>query len=192
MGAAGSRVAPRFAKGVWYAPDGTAERSVYDDLRAGAHPKRPPDRRLPLADAPRPGFDGYYEDELVMAFVPDKPCAAEHLLIVPRDIALKTVNSLTADHLLLLEHMRAVAEAQLRARAARADSPAAARAPLEYSFHVPPFNSIDHLHLHAFAPPFDSFFKRVKYFPGTPWCASYDAVCERLRADRDGEREKLR
>jgi hypothetical protein len=30
-------------------------------------------------------------------------------------------------------------------------------------FHIPPFNSVDHIHLHAFGLPWNSFLQRDKY-----------------------------
>ncbi|KAG8459280.1 hypothetical protein KFE25_014125 [Diacronema lutheri] len=193
MGALASRPpAPGFRKGVWYDHDGRVDRSVYDDLREGAHPRRPLDRRVPLAEAAHPGYDGYWEDEVVMVFVPDKPCAAEHLLVVPRDNALRNVRSLTPAHAPLLEHMREVARVQLLARVGRADSPAHGDGRFEYSYHVPPFNSIDHLHLHAFALPFDSLARRFKYLPHTPWCVAHDRLVASLRARGDDLAQKLR
>lgn len=172
--------ARRFAKGVWYDEHGGVERSVYDDLRYGHHTQRPMERRVPLAKAPHPGFDGFWEDDTVMAFVPNKPCAAEHLLIVPKDNSIRSVKALGPEHLDLLHHLREVAVEQLELRVARTDSPTHGNVRFEFSFHVPPFNSIDHLHLHAFALPFDSAFRRIKYYPGTPWCASYEQVVTRL------------
>jgi diadenosine tetraphosphate (Ap4A) HIT family hydrolase len=196
MGALFSRgTHPRFAKGVWYDSEGRVERTVYDDLREGAHARRPIDRRVPLADAPHPGYDGFFEDDLVMVFVPDKPCAAEHLLVVPKDNSLRTCRSVAPEHLPLLRHMQSVGEQQLLARSRRADSPARADGRLEFSYHVPPFNSINHLHLHAFALPFDSVPRRIKYLPGTPWCMAHERLVDKLRAERgprDSARDKLR
>ncbi|KAJ1629408.1 hypothetical protein T492DRAFT_1011199 [Pavlovales sp. CCMP2436] len=197
MGLALSRApaAPGFRKGVWYDAQGCVDRSVYDDLREGAHPHRPLSRRVLLAEAPHPGFDGFWEDDLVMVFVPDKPCAAEHLLVVPKDTELRNVHALTPEHLALLAHMRAVAQRHLRDRARRGDSPASRDCRLELSYHVPPFNSIDHLHLHAFALPFDTIARRVKYLPHTPWCVTHDRLVAKLRAVEAagrGARGKLR
>lgn len=195
MGALASRATPSpgFRKGVWYDQEGRVDRSVYDDLREGGHPMRPLDRRVPIADAPHPGYDGFWEDDLVMVFVPDKPCAAEHLLVVPKDNSITNVHALTAEHAPLLGHMRMVAQRHLLDRAARKDSPARGDGRLEFSYHVPPFNSIDHLHLHAFALPFDSIARRIKYLPGTPWCMMHDRLLERLRAPGTPDpRKKLR
>jgi len=183
MGAAFARPAgPRLTKGVFYDEQGRAQRSVYDDLREGFHPTRPLSARVPLADAPHPGFDGYYEDDLVMSFVPNRPCAAEHVLVVPKDLRLRSVYSLGPEHAPLLRHLEAVGREQLRKRVARADSPARGAARFEFSYHVPPFNSVDHLHLHAFALPFSSLARRIKYLPGTPWCAANGYVLALLGA----------
>ncbi|TYZ64500.1 hypothetical protein PybrP1_000140 [[Pythium] brassicae (nom. inval.)] len=56
---------------------------------------------------------------------------------------------------------------------------------LKFAFHVPPFNSIDHVHMHAFRDePRErvGIFGRVKYRTESWWCRSYDAVLLRLRA----------
>lgn len=38
-------------------------------------------------------------------------------------------------------------------------------APQEFGYHLPPFNSVDHLHLHCFALPFTPPWKVAKYSP---------------------------
>jgi diadenosine tetraphosphate (Ap4A) HIT family hydrolase len=49
-------------------------------------------------------------------------------------------------------------------------------------FHVPPFNSVDHLHLHVLAPASQMNFayKYGKYLTGTPWCLGLDELIQRL------------
>eukprot|EP01035_Chromulina_nebulosa_P021441 gene21441-27774_t len=42
-----------------------------------------------------------------------------------------------------------------------------------YCFHCPPWNSIDHLHLHAIAKPL-SYSGSIKYLTGTYWCKTAD------------------
>ena len=45
-------------------------------------------------------------------------------------------------------------------------------APQEFGYHLPPFNSVDHLHLHCFALPFTPPWKIIKYTPvglGSLW-----------------------
>ena len=49
-------------------------------------------------------------------------------------------------------------------------------------FHIPPFNSVDHLHLHVLAPvsKMGMFHRYIKYNPNTRWCINLDVVMERL------------
>uniref|UniRef100_K3WUA8 HIT domain-containing protein n=1 Tax=Globisporangium ultimum (strain ATCC 200006 / CBS 805.95 / DAOM BR144) TaxID=431595 RepID=K3WUA8_GLOUD len=58
---------------------------------------------------------------------------------------------------------------------------------LRFSFHVPPFNSIDHVHMHAFKdePRKLGVFGRIKYRTESWWCRSYDEVLRRVRDDDD-------
>jgi hypothetical protein len=49
-------------------------------------------------------------------------------------------------------------------------------------FHIPPFNSIDHLHLHVLAPKTSmSTMATFKYRVGARWCTSDQQVALRLQ-----------
>ncbi|TMW64845.1 hypothetical protein Poli38472_009012 [Pythium oligandrum] len=48
-----------------------------------------------------------------------------------------------------------------------------------FAFHVPPFNSIDHVHMHAFRGS-TGYFGRIKYRTESWWCRSFDEVMTRL------------
>ncbi|GMF11802.1 unnamed protein product [Phytophthora lilii] len=63
--------------------------------------------------------------------------------------------------------------------------------PVRYSFHVPPFNSIDHVHMHAFHddPRTLGYYGRIKYRTESWWCRSYDQVMARLEEQAGGAQQ---
>ena len=51
----------------------------------------------------------------------------------------------------------------------------------QFCFHKPPYNSIDHLHLHVIATPSKMSVKNmIKYFVGTYWCCDAQELIREL------------
>ena len=96
--------------------------------------------------------------------------------VVPRAHIHNAV-TLRKENLPLLDYMKSVGEKVLKVRA-----PAAAEA--QFVFHVAPFNSIDHLHLHCQALPFTSWWSSAKYRAGTRWCWTFDQVRRHMEEER--------
>ncbi|RLN98888.1 hypothetical protein BBJ28_00022983 [Nothophytophthora sp. Chile5] len=142
-----------------------------------------------------------YEDEHVVVFRPLRPIVPSHILIVPR-VHIRNVNRLAARHRALLTRMHRVAEAHMAADLTADPHPEASasssfndeakdesknephddHSQVRYSFHVPPFNSIDHVHMHAFRddPQSLGYLGRIKYRTESWWCRSYEQVVARL------------
>ncbi|KAG1711753.1 hypothetical protein DVH05_008996 [Phytophthora capsici] len=136
-----------------------------------------------------------YEDEHVVVFRPLRPIVPSHVLIVPR-AHIRNVNRLAARHRELVARMHRVAEAVMAKgpeNGAVEDVEQQPEEPEEvhtqgdenrvrYSFHVPPFNSIDHVHMHAFLddPRRLGYYGRLKYRTESWWCRSYEQVMARL------------
>eukprot|EP01031_Cornospumella_fuschlensis_P038377 gene38377-46642_t len=114
-----------------------------------------------------------YEDEKYVAFHTIAPATRTHLLITPRE-HIKSVKSLQGEEgALIVEELVRVGRIALKEHADDA----------LYCFHVPPFNSIDHLHLHAIAQPENmGILASAKYTTGTWYCQSAEQVIQRLRA----------
>ncbi|RLN69391.1 hypothetical protein BBP00_00000398 [Phytophthora kernoviae] len=140
-----------------------------------------------------------YEDEHVVVFRPLRPIVPSHVLIVPR-AHIRNVNRLAGRHRSLLVRMHRVADIVMAQPTTPDSDDADTAKPQEssathdettidrddtgvrYSFHVPPFNSIDHVHMHAFNddPRSLGYYGRIKYRTESWWCRSYDQVMDRL------------
>ena len=140
----------------------------------------------------------WYQDDDIAVFVPRTPEAALHMLVVPTK-HVGTINELNTSHIALLQRMRRVAIATLRAHEdavaagtlrlkGRDVPPPHARIEIidsvtgiddalnenwRLAFHAPPFNSIGHLHLHALRLPFAGIGSAISFRDGTCWCVSH-------------------
>ena len=118
-----------------------------------------------------------YEDDELIVINDQKPSAPLHLQVIPKLPPVpRDVKSLTPDHAPLVRRMQAVAAAQLQAAGYdEVDS--------YVGFHVPPFISVPHLHMHVISPATQILSgKRFKYVPGSCWFWTSDRVLEKLES----------
>eukprot|EP00127_Corallochytrium_limacisporum_P006363 Clim_evm74s225 gene=Clim_evmTU74s225 len=87
------------------------------------------------------------------------PRSKFHYLVITKE-HINSVLELDSGHIRLLQDMVLLGKQCLTDRGAPADDH-------RLGFHIPPFNSIDHLHMHAIAGPFRAF-QEVRYTPRTP------------------------
>ncbi|KAA1467194.1 HIT-like protein [Dentipellis sp. KUC8613] len=92
------------------------------------------------------GFDVLWEDEKYIVFRDHKPASEHHLLVITRG-HIGSVKSLTNDDAELVKDMERIGHARFDELGV---SPTARR----LGFHIPPFNSVNHLHLHVLSLPF--------------------------------------
>lgn len=187
----------RTSKGVQYDAAGDVKSCLFCDILAQRH-----DRVKGCAPL-------WYNDGRVAVFVPRTPSAFLHFLVVPLK-HIRNGKSLTEEDVPMLLHMQAVALQMLRVHAPLAaplqplprcapppaypyfkdgldaafstPAPAALESRFSLDFHWPPFNSIDHLHLHALASPWRTWHDSWTYGPSMPWCASVDKALAYARA----------
>jgi diadenosine tetraphosphate (Ap4A) HIT family hydrolase len=119
------------------------------------------------------------ETDRLLAFLDRYPKAPFHALVIPKRF-LPSVFDLTQADLPMLYDMKAMAEQVLEERGY----------PLSDSrlvFHVPPFNSVQHLHLHVLAPASEMGWHAalLEYPPSeTRRCTRYASVVSRLERGR--------
>ncbi|RYH12724.1 HIT domain-containing protein [archaeon] len=116
-----------------------------------------------------------YEDDKFVVFHTIAPASKIHFLVTPRE-HIRNLRSLQGEEgALVVEDLVRIGRIALGEHGDGA----------LYCFHVPPFNSIDHLHLHAIAQPERmTFLGRGKYTIGTWYCHSAEQVIQRLRAEQ--------
>ncbi|RHZ10231.1 hypothetical protein DYB37_010006 [Aphanomyces astaci] len=134
-----------------------------------------------------------YEEEHISVFRPLHPANESHILIVPKH-HVRNINYLSSSDLSLLVRMKEVAGFVLSQLGYNVfDSH------MHLSFHRPPFNSIDHVHMHAMIQDVKpssklskiNFVGSVKYSTGTWWCKSFDYVFTRVAKLRDADDSAL-
>ncbi|OQR92807.1 hypothetical protein ACHHYP_03179 [Achlya hypogyna] len=123
-----------------------------------------------------------YDEEHISVFRPLHPASASHILVVPKH-HVRNINQLTPSHLALLVRMKEVATYVLQQLGYYTESRR-----LHLAFHSPPFNSIDHVHMHAMVASRRTALGCVKYKTGTWWCRSFGYVVNKLVAQtqKDG------
>jgi sulfate adenylyltransferase (ADP) / adenylylsulfatase len=119
------------------------------------------------------------ETEDLLVFFDKYPKAKFHALVIPKTF-IKTVKHLRPDRdLSIVEGMTQLALEVIHLKLPEV----AITKDYILVYHVPPFNSVDHLHLHILAPSSEMspFFRNIKYQPGTFWCIDADTVLDSLR-----------
>ncbi|XP_030467641.2 bifunctional adenosine 5'-phosphosulfate phosphorylase/adenylylsulfatase HINT4 [Syzygium oleosum] len=98
-----------------------------------------------------------HSDDRVVAFQDVNPSASRHYLVIPVE-HIPTVRDLKrrAEDYTLVSHMLDVGRMLLQR-----DVPQSKQ--YRFGFHQPPFNTVNHLHLHCLALPFIPRWKHMKY-----------------------------
>jgi len=106
---------------------------------------------------PEKGFDIVFQTSNLVVFRDRNPAAAEHLLVTPKN-HIDSVRDLIHDDIPLLQEMKEVAHRALDSTGVH--FPPGAR---RLGFHIPPLNSVMHLHLHVHGLPYKSLCRQLKY-----------------------------
>ncbi|KAM0791916.1 hypothetical protein ACM66B_004170 [Microbotryomycetes sp. NB124-2] len=136
-------------------------------------------------------FNVVHEDDEFVVFKDRSPGSKVHLLAVPKN-HIDNVKSLTMEHVDMIERMRQLGQRVLEDNGVPANQQ-------RMGFHIPPFYSVNHLHLHLLSIPLP-FPGNLKYRPAVPsgsasaklkgfsWFVEVNQVLSILRA---GERVRV-
>ena len=111
------------------------------------------------------GNDGTFvhSDETLVVFRDWRPAARRHYLVCPRAHVTSASSLRGPDDAALARRML-----ELGKECIARDFPDDPHVETRFGYHIPPFNSVDHLHMHAFVLPFDPPWKERKYCT-EPW-----------------------
>ncbi|XP_049539432.1 adenosine 5'-monophosphoramidase HINT3-like [Anopheles darlingi] len=110
-----------------------------------------------------------FQNERICIFRDIKPASDFHYLAVPK-YHIENVNSLTAADKPLLVELK-----QELVRVLEANQISLGEA--SFGFHIPPFTTVKHLHMHAIAPVSNmGFVGRMIFRPNTMWFKTDEAV----------------
>ena len=112
-------------------------------------------------------------DEIATFFALSKDSAVEHILVCSKN-HIKNVNHLTKDDYQLILNMKKICIDLLKEL-----HPNEKEADFKMGFHYPPFNSINHLHLHGIILPIKNFF--YKYIASWLCFRDIDVVLRDLK-----------
>jgi len=131
----------------------------------------------------------YAETLALLCFRDKHPRARLHGLVIPKQL-IATVNQLTPSDLPLLGDLKQMALQVLQER----EPEALAKGDYRLCFHVPPWNSVDHLHLHVLAPvsQMSWVMKHIKYNCDMVWAISFDDLEQRLQQEQQQALQALR
>lgn len=117
-----------------------------------------------------------YQDSEIVIFSNIHPAATFHFLVVPKD-HIGNTNNLHASHIPLLQMMSQKAKRVIQQSGGNIQE-------LLLGFHKPPFNTINHLHLHCISPTSEmNFFSKLIYRCNDWWFSSVEQVIQKLEAE---------
>ncbi|CEI94686.1 HIT-like protein [Rhizopus microsporus ATCC 52813] len=118
------------------------------------------------------------ETEHLVAFRDRSPSAKVHFLVIPKE-HIETIKDLTREHISLLHEMTELGKRLLKEEGFNPED----ETQIRLGFHVPPFNSVNHLHMHVIGLPFKNKFRYLKYKVGLPWFMDINALFMSLKSE---------
>ncbi|KAI8337228.1 HIT-like domain-containing protein [Chlamydoabsidia padenii] len=134
-------------------------------------------RSCPFCDvSTETGFAIIKETDDLIVFKDRSPAAKLHLLVIPRK-HIGTVKDMKKKDIPLLQDMIGLGEQLLKDHGYQVNDN---KERYRLGFHVPPFNSVNHLHMHVIGLDFKNEWRKWKYMPGRIWYLDASSLLAQL------------
>ncbi|ESO86908.1 hypothetical protein LOTGIDRAFT_194459 [Lottia gigantea] len=115
-----------------------------------------------------------YQEEDYVVFKDIKPCTSHHYLVIPKK-HIPNPKQLTSKQLPIVEKLESIGRQVITEQGGNVED-------VRMGFHWPPFNSVQHLHLHVISNTDEmGWIARGIFKPDSFWFVCVDWVKERLR-----------
>jgi len=111
--------------------------------------------------------DVLFENERLFIINDIKPDAEHHYLVIPKE-HIGNVNTLNASHCAIVREMISCGQQFLESILNEKEEENSS-SNLLMGFHVPPFNSIEHLHMHCLSGNWKSLFSGFSFLENSWW-----------------------
>eukprot|EP00736_Rhodelphis_marinus_P001418 Rmarinus@m.15134 len=157
-----------FSKGVTRGANGEVLECLFCDIVSGK-------------EAQRGGTRVAHSTDDCVVFPTIKPQGRYHMLAVPRE-HIDNTDALRTTHEAVLLSLKEEGSECLR-RVVEKNGDQFDPNLVSFSFHAPPFNSIEHIHLHVIYGPLRTWWSDIIHTPAPwkPWCSKYEDVLEGLK-----------
>jgi len=124
-----------------------------------------------------------FRDEVCYIVEDIRPEAEFHYLVIPfRHIPAS--RNLSGEHYKTVEHMKHVGQRFVKLRHSEMWNEMSSNGLVESrtGFHLPPFNSVEHLHMHILIGKFNSFISELEFTPNTYWYSTCEEFLENSKS----------
>ncbi|KAL9641961.1 hypothetical protein ABK040_004018 [Willaertia magna] len=140
-----------------------------------------------FCNLPKEGNVFHYRDDICYIVEDVRPEADFHYLVIPIE-HISSARTFDIKYLKTVHHMYVVAKRFFKERHSELfHSLHSNQIEDRFGFHLPPFNSVGHAHMHVLVGKYNNFISRIEFTPDTYWYCTAQSMIRSMIPDEDDE-----